>query len=168
VVLQGYPPSSFPRVPPLRAFMCCSPAPGTSIPWVPMRGAWRQRHLMWLVGVLTHLMWLVGVSHHRSPTLAPTHPAVAPRLSGCMPPSHSIATHPPPPLTLRPLLSGDIGEDPNDIPNNLMPYIQQVCVSTANGCGGERKEVDLAASHRKGRGMGSCGGVEGGVLLHTF
>ena len=24
--------------------------------------------------------------------------------------------------------SGDIGEDPNDIPNNLMPYIQQVAV----------------------------------------
>lgn len=32
--------------------------------------------------------------------------------------------------------SGDIGEDPNDIPNNLMPYIQQVCVCVcARGAG---------------------------------
>lgn len=29
---------------------------------------------------------------------------------------------------LLPHVSGDIGEDPNDVPNNLMPFVQQVAV----------------------------------------
>lgn len=76
--------------------------------------------------------------------------------------------------------SGEIGEDPNDIPNNLMPYIAQVAVGrrpylnvfgddydTADGTGVRDyiHVVDLARGHLQALGLLER---EGGVHVHNL
>ena len=47
--------------------------------------------------------------------------------------------------------SGLIGEDPNGIPNNLMPYVAQVAVGKLQGTVGLRQRLSDAGRHRRAR-----------------
>jgi hypothetical protein len=88
---------------------------GTSTPWGRMKGThvarWALHHCCWKTPPPsqkhTHTPLHPSQHTHTASTrlaLAMCHVCI------CLPWRHS----------------GDIGEDPNDIPNNLMPYIQQV------------------------------------------
>jgi UDP-glucose 4-epimerase len=55
---------------------------------------------------------------------------------------------------------GLIGEDPNDIPNNLMPFVTQVAVGRLAGTAGVRRRLSDARRHRGAR-LHPCHGPGG-------